>query len=36
MRENLDFLILLNGTQGTSYYEKWLQYQMLGTMSGAK
>ena len=36
IRKNQDFSILLNGDQGSSYYKKWLQYQMLGTMRGLK
>ena len=36
MRENPQFHIWLNGEQGSGYYEKWLQYQMLGTMRGLK
>ena len=27
---------MLNGGQGINCYEKWLQYQMLGTMRGQK
>ena len=36
MRKNLQFSTLPYGDQGSSYYEKWLQYQMLGTMRGLK
>ena len=36
MRENVKFSTLLYGDLGCCYYEKWLQYQMLGLMSGLK
>ena len=36
IRENLEFSIWLNGDKGGSYYEKWLQWQILGTMRGLK
>ena len=36
MRKNLQFSTWPYGDQGSSYYEKWLQYQMLGTMRGLK
>ena len=36
MRGNQEFHIWLNGEQGSGYYEKWLQYQMLRTMRGLK
>ena len=36
MRKNVKFSILLYGDLGCSYYEKWLQYQMLGIMRGLK
>ena len=32
--KNMTFSLLLYCDLGCSYYEKWLQYQMLGLMSG--
>ena len=32
--KNVTFSLLLYCDLGCSYYEKWLQYQMLGLMSG--
>ena len=34
--KNVTFSILLYCDLGCCYYEKWLQYQMLGLMSGLK
>ena len=36
MMKKVKFSTLLHGDLGCSYYEKWLEYQLLGTMRGLK